>query len=191
MPQNLGSPRAHGARQVSEVQRRWTRSVLVQGSNLCNLRYSPVRRDPSWRTRLEVLHPPRKHQDVCWLEEAFLVEEYESWYCRTCHAMQHLHKDQGWAPKTGRTIEAFRCSNVEVGKHIYGLLFTPKFGKKNAGPRSFQDCVNQGIDCIRIDISWFRNNTRIGSLRMMLADNDNELWLASGNTCRTLQKGKD
>ena len=33
------------------------------------------------------------------------------------------------------------------------LLFTPKFGKKNVGTRSFQDCINQGIDCIRIDIS--------------------------------------
>ena len=32
-------------------------------------------------------------------------------------------------------------------------VFTPKFGKKNAGTRSFQDCVNQGIDYIRIDIS--------------------------------------
>ena len=50
---------------------------------------------------------------------------------------------------------------------------------------------HQGIDCIRIDISWFRCGTGIGSLRMMSADNDNELRLASGNTCRTLQKGKD
>ena len=35
----------------------------------------------------------------------------------------------------------------------WGHVFTPKFGKKNAGTQSFQDCVNQGIDCIRIDIS--------------------------------------
>ena len=36
---------------------------------------------------------------------------------------------------------------------IGGHVFTPKFGKKNARTRSFQDCVNQGIGCIRIDIS--------------------------------------
>ena len=33
------------------------------------------------------------------------------------------------------------------------LLFTPKFGEKNAGTRSFQNYVDQGIDCMRIDIS--------------------------------------
>ena len=33
------------------------------------------------------------------------------------------------------------------------MVFTPKFGKKNVGTRSFQDYVNQGIDCIKIDIS--------------------------------------
>ena len=54
-------------------------------------------------------------------------------------------------------------------------MFTPKFGKKNAGTRSFQDRVNQGIDFIRIDIGWFRCGTRIGSLRMTSADNDNKL----------------
>ena len=31
-------------------------------------------------------------------------------------------------------------------------MFTPKFGEKNAGTQSFQDCVNQGIDCVRIDV---------------------------------------
>ena len=36
---------------------------------------------------------------------------------------------------------------------IGGHVFTLKFGKKNVRTRSFQDCVNQGIDCIRIDIS--------------------------------------
>ena len=36
---------------------------------------------------------------------------------------------------------------------IGGHVFTPKFGKRNAGTRSFQNCVDQGIDCIRIDIS--------------------------------------
>ena len=33
-----------------------------------------------------------------------------------------------------------------ISKYIYYQLFTPKFGNKNAGTRSFQDCVNQGID---------------------------------------------
>ena len=70
-------------------------------------------------------------------------------------------------------------------------MFTPKFEKKNARTQSFQDYVNQGIDCIRIDISSFKYDTEIGSLRMTSADNDNELRLASENTCRTLQKGKD
>ena len=36
---------------------------------------------------------------------------------------------------------------------IGGHVFTSKFGKRNAGTQSFQDCVNQGIDCIRVDIS--------------------------------------
>ena len=36
---------------------------------------------------------------------------------------------------------------------IGGHVFTLKFGKKNVRTRSFQDCVNQGIDCIRISIS--------------------------------------
>ena len=44
------------------------------------------------------------------------------------------------------------------------LVFTPKFEKKNAGTRSFQDCINQGINCVRIGISWFRCNTRNGFL---------------------------
>ena len=38
----------------------------------------------------------------------------------------------------------------KIGEHV----LAPKFGKKNMGTRSFQDCVNQGIDCIRISISW-------------------------------------
>ena len=43
----------------------------------------------------------------------------------------------------------------------------------------------------RFDISWFRGGTGIGSLWMTSADNDDGLWLASGNTYRSLQKGKD
>ena len=50
---------------------------------------------------------------------------------------------------------------------------------------------HQGIDCKRIDISRFRCGTEIGSLQITSADNINKLWLASGESCRTLQKGKD
>ena len=35
----------------------------------------------------------------------------------------------------------------------WGHVFTPKFGEKNAGTRSFQNCVDQGLDCMKIDIS--------------------------------------
>ena len=35
---------------------------------------------------------------------------------------------------------------------IGGHVFTPKFGKKNAGTQSFQNCVDHGLDCMKIDI---------------------------------------
>ena len=35
----------------------------------------------------------------------------------------------------------------------WGHMFTPKFGEKNTGTRSFQNCVDQEINCMRIDIS--------------------------------------
>ena len=96
-------------------------------------------------------------------------------------------------------IEQLRCGKwinrnfgiKSVLSQNWGHVFTPKFGKKNVGTWSFQNCANQGIDCIRIDISWFRCNTGIGSLWMKSANNDNELRLASGNPYWTLQKGKD
>ena len=69
-------------------------------------------------------------------------------------------------------------------QHLRALLFfvfTPKIGEKNAGTRSSQNCVDQGIDCIRIDINWFRYDSRIGSLWMTSVDSDDELWLALGN----------
>ena len=34
-------------------------------------------------------------------------------------------------------------------------VFTPKFEEKNARTRSFQNCVDQGTDCIRTDINLF------------------------------------
>ena len=76
---------------------------------------------------------------------------------------------------------------VESKSHLSIL----KFGKKNAETRSFPNCVDQRFDCMKIDISWFRWGTGIGSLWMTSADNDNGLQLASENTYRTLQKGKD
>ena len=36
---------------------------------------------------------------------------------------------------------------------IRGHVFTPKFGEKNMGTQSYQNCVDQGLDCMKIDIS--------------------------------------
>ena len=73
---------------------------------------------------------------------------------------------------------------------IGGHVFTPKFGRRTRELAGFQDCANQGIDCMRIDISRFRCDTRIGSLWMTSADNDDELWLASGRYISDSTKGK-
>ena len=42
---------------------------------------------------------------------------------------------------------------TKMKKEIAAYVFTPKFREKNVGTRSFQNCVDQGIDCMRIDIS--------------------------------------
>ena len=47
---------------------------------------------------------------------------------------------------------------------IGGHVFTPKFGRRMWELVGFQVCANQGIGCIRIDISRFRCDTGIGSL---------------------------
>ena len=73
---------------------------------------------------------------------------------------------------------------------VCGLVFTPKLGRITRELEGFQDCVNQGIDCMRIDISWFRCDTRIDSLWMTSADNDDELQLASGNYISDSTKGE-
>ena len=57
----------------------------------------------------------------------------------------------------------------------WGACVYTKIWEGERGTESFQDCVNQGIDCMRINISLFRCDTRIGSLRMTSADNDNKL----------------
>jgi len=67
-------------------------------------------------------------------------------------------------------------------------VFTPKFGKGECGNSELLRLCHQGIDCIRIDNSRFRCGTGIGSLRITSADNVNELRLALGKTCWTLQK---
>jgi len=36
---------------------------------------------------------------------------------------------------------------------VCGLVFTPKLGRRTWELEGFQDCVNQGINCMRIDIS--------------------------------------
>ena len=70
-------------------------------------------------------------------------------------------------------------------------MFIPKFGEKNMGTQSFQNCVDQGLDCMKIDISRFRGNPRIGSLWMTSADSDDELRLATENHVSDSTKGKD
>ena len=68
---------------------------------------------------------------------------------------------------------------------LRGLPFTnclrQNLEKELQGLESSQDCANQGIDYIRIDISWFRYDSGIGSLWMTSADSNNELWSALGN----------
>ena len=36
---------------------------------------------------------------------------------------------------------------------VFVTLFTPKFGEKNVGTRSFQKCVDRRLNCMKIDIS--------------------------------------
>ena len=47
---------------------------------------------------------------------------------------------------------------------IRGHVFTPKFGRRAQELVGFQDCADQGVDYIRIDISRFGCDTGIGSL---------------------------
>ena len=47
---------------------------------------------------------------------------------------------------------------------IGGHVFTPKFGRRARELVGFQDCANQGVDCVRIDISRFGCDTGIVSL---------------------------
>ena len=66
-------------------------------------------------------------------------------------------------------IKQLRRMNRNFGiKSFYskigGHVFTPKFGRRAWELTGFQDCANQGVDCIRIDISWFGCDTGIGCL---------------------------
>ena len=67
-------------------------------------------------------------------------------------------------------------------------MFTPKFGKKNAGTRSFQDCViKESIRCesVSTDLDVMLEQT---ILWMMSADDVNGLCLnGARKICRTLQ----
>ena len=45
-----------------------------------------------------------------------------------------------------------------------GHVFTPKFRRRARELAGFQDCANQGVDCVRIDICWIRCDTGIVSL---------------------------
>ena len=86
-------------------------------------------------------------------------------------------------------VERLRCGkrinrNFRIKSLLsqnWGACVYTKIGEKNVGTRSFQNCVNQGIDCIRIDISWFRYDSGVRSLWMTSADSDDELRLAPGS----------
>ena len=73
---------------------------------------------------------------------------------------------------------------------IGGHVFTPKFGRRARELAGFQDCANQGVDCIRVDISRFGCDTGIGSLWMTSANNDDEIWLASRRYISNSTKGE-
>ena len=58
-----------------------------------------------------------------------------------------LHKGIQWKESfLGYDLEALSPS-------IMVLCVYTKIWRENAGTRSFQNCVDQGIDCMRIDIS--------------------------------------
>ena len=67
-------------------------------------------------------------------------------------------------------------------------MFTPKFGKKNAGTRSFQDCViKESIRCesVSADLDVMSESA---ILWMMSADGVNGLYLSGARKmCQTLQ----
>ena len=58
-------------------------------------------------------------------------------------------------------IERLRCGkrinrNFRIKSLLsqnWGHVFTPKFREKNAGTQSFQNYVDQGLGCMKIDIS--------------------------------------
>ena len=52
------------------------------------------------------------------------------------------------------------------------FVFTPKFKRRIAGTRKLSRSCHQGIDCVKVDISWFEYNTVIGFLQIAPADND-------------------
>jgi hypothetical protein len=56
-------------------------------------------------------------------------------------------------------------------------LFTPKFGRKNAGTRR----LSRLCQSRKIDVNRFKYNSRIGYIRVTSADSNDELRLAPGN----------
>ena len=60
---------------------------------------------------------------------------------------------------------------------IRGHVFTPNFGRKNAGTRRLPRLCQSR----RIDVNRFRYDSGIGSLGMTSADSDDELRLVPGN----------
>ena len=71
-----------------------------------------------------------------------------------------------FGPGSQESFIYLRIERLQRGKRInrnfgiksllsqnWGHVFTPKFGRKMRELEGFQDFFNQGIDCLRIDIS--------------------------------------
>ena len=82
-----------------------------------------------------------------------------------------------FGPRISRVTRISRNERLRHGEQVnrnfgiklflsqnWGRVFAPKFERKNAGTRSFQDYANQGVDCVKIDICRFGCDTGIGSL---------------------------
>ena len=74
-------------------------------------------------------------------------------------------------------------------KHIV-VVFTLKFERRARKLVGFQDCANQGVDCVRIDICRFGCDTGIDSLWRTSTDNDDGIWLASRRYISDSTKGE-
>ena len=78
-------------------------------------------------------------------------------------------------------------ATAQLLKQEYANLFTPKFGRKNAGThRPSRLCQSR-----KIDVSRFKYNSGIGYIRVTSVDNNDELRLAPGNYMSDSTKRKN